>query len=144
MQCKKKWQSRLMFCSCIFVIIFNIFFLFIFRQNSENMYMNYAWWMQQHETLSSINITSFQSNLINIYIFTYIYLYLYKYIIYICIYIFYIYTYINVYIYKFIYKKKNQSNAHINDNNKKETYRQFKAKLNLSPLPHAHLVKHQT
>ena len=49
-----------------FVFMFNTFFLFIFRQNSENMYVNYARWMQQHETLSSIHITFFHSNLISI------------------------------------------------------------------------------
>ena len=56
------------------------------------MYMNYAWWMQQHETLSSIHITSFHSNLISI-IYIYIYVYVCVYInVYICIYI-YIYIY---------------------------------------------------
>ena len=44
-----------------FVFTFNIFLSLIFKQNSENMYMNHAWWMQQHETLSSIDITPFHS-----------------------------------------------------------------------------------
>ena len=41
-----KWKYKLVFVT---VIIFNIFFLFIFRQNLENMYVRYASWMQQHE-----------------------------------------------------------------------------------------------
>ena len=45
----------------IYLSIYLFIYFFIFRQNSENTYMNYAWWMQQHETLSSIRITSFDS-----------------------------------------------------------------------------------
>lgn len=54
-------------CSCILYLhsIFNIFLLFTFRHNSDNICMNCVWWMQQHETLSSIHITSFRSILIN-------------------------------------------------------------------------------
>ena len=47
--------------SFIYLSIYLFIYLFIFRQNSENTYMDYAWWMQQHETLSSIRITSFDS-----------------------------------------------------------------------------------
>ena len=36
---------------------------------------------------------------------------------------------------KFIYKEKKKNNTHINNNNKKGTYKQFKTKLN-SPTLH--------
>ena len=66
-------------CSCILCLHL------IFSSLCLNMYMNYAWWMQQHETLSSIHITSFHSNLISniCIIYTYIYIYIYIYIYYI-------------------------------------------------------------
>ena len=57
---KYRYQNKLLLCNwkrndsmdrCLwlyFVFIFNIFCLFIFRQHSENGYMNHTWWMQQH------------------------------------------------------------------------------------------------
>ena len=78
--CNVKRNDSMDWClELYFVFIFNIFFLFIFRQNPENMYMNYGWWIQQHEILSSIHIASFHSNLISIYI-IYIHQYIYIYI----------------------------------------------------------------
>ena len=92
---KKKWQYGLLLVAVFCVFIFSIFLLFIFRQNSENMYMNYAWWMQHYETLSSIHIKSFYSNLISIiYIILVLYIIYYIYIIYIYILYIYIYMYI--------------------------------------------------
>ena len=68
---KCRHQHKFLLCSasmywCLylyFVFIFNIFLLFIFKQNPENMYMNCAWWMWQHEILSSMHIMCFHWNL---------------------------------------------------------------------------------
>ena len=50
---------------CIYIQYFIFFFCLYLDLNSENIYMNRAWWMQQQETLGSIQIMSFHSTLIN-------------------------------------------------------------------------------
>ena len=50
---------------CIYIQYFIFLFFLYLDLNSENIYMNRAWWMQQQETLSSIQIMSFHSTLIN-------------------------------------------------------------------------------
>ena len=57
---KKCWMKK------VFFFLHSVCTSSDYKQYSENMYMNYAWWMQQHETLSSIHIKSVHSNLINI------------------------------------------------------------------------------
>lgn len=50
---------------CIYIQYFIFLFFLYLDLNSENIYMNRAWWMQQQETLGSIQIMSFHSTLIN-------------------------------------------------------------------------------
>ena len=54
-------------CSCfLYLYLLFPFCLLYLDQNSGNMYINFAWLMQQHETLSSTHILCFDSTLISI------------------------------------------------------------------------------